>query len=294
VTVLWSSSWVLIRWGLDEDGLTPLTFAALRYGLAAIVLGAWVVLRRSHRLGQYRIDRSFLARLALLGVLMYALTQAAQFVALDEQPAATTSLVLSLTPLFVAVGAAISLAEIPSRWQVAGAGLVAVGAWLFFSGDLGATVVGMSAAIIGLLANGASSLLGRDVNRSRQLPPVVVTAVSMGIGAGVLIVVAAGSEGLPQVSARGWLIVVWLAVVNTALAFTLWNLSLRRLSAVESAGINNTMLIQIALLAWLFLGEAPGLVGLVGIALVSLGVFLTQDLRRRSAAPLVATDVPGR
>ena len=41
----------------------------------------------------------------------------------------------------------------------------------------------------------------------------------------------------------------------TAFAFTLWNLSLQRLSAVESASVNNTMLVQIALLAWLLLGE---------------------------------------
>ena len=34
VTVLWSSSWVLIRWGLEDEGLPPLVFAALRYGPA--------------------------------------------------------------------------------------------------------------------------------------------------------------------------------------------------------------------------------------------------------------------
>lgn len=38
VTFLWSSSWVLIRWGLDDEALKPLTFAALRYGLATVVL----------------------------------------------------------------------------------------------------------------------------------------------------------------------------------------------------------------------------------------------------------------
>lgn len=291
VTVLWSSSWILIRWGLDNEGLTPVTFAALRYGLAAIVLVGWVIFRERDRYQQYHVGRGFIARLVLLGVLMYAIAQAAQFVALDEQPAATTSLVLSLTPLFVAAGAAISLAEVPSRWQVGGAVLVVLGAWLFFAGDLGATVAGMSAALMGLLANVASSLLGRGVNRSGQLPPVVVTAVSMGIGAGVLVFFAIGVEGLPRISTQGWLIVMWLAVVNTAIAFTLWNLSLRQLSAVESAGINNTMLIQIALLAWLFLGEAPGLIGLAGIALVSAGVFLTQDLRRRGAEPAETTDL---
>ena len=38
VTVLWSSSWVLIRVGLDDEDLEPLTFAGLRYLLAALVL----------------------------------------------------------------------------------------------------------------------------------------------------------------------------------------------------------------------------------------------------------------
>ena len=84
------------------------------------------------------------------------------------------------------------------------------------------------------------------------------------------------AEGMPDVSGRAWLIIGWLAVVNTALAFTLWNLALRRLSAIESAGINNTMLLQIAVLAWIFLDEQPGLPELAGILLVSVGVYLTQ------------------
>jgi len=36
VTFLWSTSWVLIKVGLED--LPPLTFAGLRYGLAALVL----------------------------------------------------------------------------------------------------------------------------------------------------------------------------------------------------------------------------------------------------------------
>ena len=90
---------------------------------------------------------------------------------------------------------------------------------------------------------------------------------------------AVGFEGIPAVTMKGWLIILWLAVVNTALAFTLWNLSLQRLSAVESASINNTMLVQIAILAWVFLGEAPGAFGLLGIALVSVGVYIVQSTR---------------
>lgn len=279
VTVLWSSSWVLIRWGLDDEGLTPLMFAALRYGLAAIVLVGFVIVRERHGRNRYRVDRGFVARLALLGVVMYALTQGAMFIALDEQPAATTSLVLSMTPLLVAGLAAAMLAEVPTRWQVAGVITVVVGAALYFAGDLGATTMGMAAALTALGANVVAAVLGRSVNRAGVLPALTITTISMAVGAGVLVFFAVGYEGLPAITGRGWLIILWLAVVNTALAFTLWNLSLQRLSAVESASVNNTMLVQIALLAWFFLGEAPGALGLLGIALVSVGVYVVQSTR---------------
>jgi drug/metabolite transporter (DMT)-like permease len=287
VTVLWSSSWVLIRWGLDGEGLEPITFAALRYGLAAVLVVGWMFFRERPQAQLRRMDRPTILRVVALGVLMYAVTQGALFVALDNQPAATTSLVLSLTPLLVAGLAVISLVEIPTSRQIVGAVLVTIGAWLYFAGDLGATAAGMVAALVGLGANVSASLLGRHVNRQAQLSPVVVTALSMAVGAALLVAVGIAVEGIPTVSIQAWLIIIWLAVVNTAVAFTLWNLSLRRLSAVESAGINNTMLIQIAALAWVFLDETPGTAQLVGILLVSTGVFLTQAIRTnmKAAAP---------
>ncbi len=288
VTVLWSSSWILIRWGLDDEGLEPITFAALRYGLAAIVVAGWMLLRERPSTPLFTgMNRPIMIRILLLGIFMYALTQGAQFVAIDNQPAATTSLVLSMTPLLVAGLAVVPLGEVPTSRQVLGAILVVAGAWLYFSGDLGATTVGMIAAVVGLGANVGASLLGRHVNREGNLSPVVVTALSMSVGAALLVVVGVALEGFPTVSPRAWLIIGWLAVVNTAVAFTLWNLSLKRLSAVESAGINNTMMIQIAVLAWLFLDESLGVGEVLGIVLVSIGVFFTQAIttRPKQAAP---------
>jgi drug/metabolite transporter (DMT)-like permease len=276
VTLLWSSSWILIRWGLDEQALRPITFAALRYGLASLIMIGFVLSRPGRRRQIAELDRSAMARIIVLGIVFYAVTQGAVFVALDSQPAATTNLMLALTPLFVAVLAGRSLRERTSARQLFGTVLVAVGAWMYFTGGLGATVAGMAAAVVALGANVAGSLLGRHVNRPADVSPTVVTAVSMTVGAFILTVVGVAVEGFPTVSATAWLIIAWLSIVNTAFAFTLWNLSLRGLSAVESAGINNTMLIQITILAWIFLDERPGLVGIAGILLVSIGVLLTQ------------------
>jgi len=286
VTFLWRSSWVLVRWGLDGESLRPITFAALRYGLAALVLLGWIVFQRPLRRHVAELERSSVVRVVALGVVFYAVTQGAQFVAIDTQPAATTSVVLSWTPLFVALIGGWSISEASSRRQIAGSIMVAGGAWFYFAGDLGATVAGMVAALVALGANVTSTLLGRDVNRAGNLVPVVVTALSMAVGAALLIAAGLVVEGVPVVSLRAWWIIAWLAIVNTALAFTLWNLSLRRLSALESAAINNTMLIQIAILAWIFLDEALGYVEVIGISLVSAGVLLTQTaLGRRNRRP---------
>ena len=82
-----------------------------------------------------------------------------------------------------------------------------------------------------------------------------------------------------------WLLVAWLAVVNTALAFTLWNHTLRTLTAVESSVINNTMLPQIAILAWVFLDEPLNLRQIIGISLVGVGTLVVQLRRAPRATP---------
>jgi drug/metabolite transporter (DMT)-like permease len=77
---------------------------------------------------------------------------------------------------------------------------------------------------------------------------------------------------------------LWLAIVNTALAFTIWNFTLKTLSAMESSIINGTMLIQIALLAWIFLGENISIKEIIGMSIAAAGAVLVQ-LRIRSSSP---------
>ncbi|MGH8951096.1 MAG: DMT family transporter [Acidimicrobiia bacterium] len=294
VTVLWSSSWILIRWGLDDEGLRPLTFAGMRYLLASLLLIGLVLVTPRTRVMIAGMGRAKWGQLILLGLVFMAVAQGAQFVAIDSQPAATSSLVLSLTPLIVAAASTITLAERPSTRQTMGAVLIVLGAVAYFSGDLGFTVIGLVAALVGLIASSVGSLIGRAANRDRALAPVVVTVVSMSSGAIALMAAGVAVEGWPAISARAWLIIIWLAVVNTAWAFTLWNRSLQLLSATESSAINNTMLIQIGLLAWLFLDETPGPLDILGMLAVSVGVYLAQRPRVDTRAFHEQVPDPGR
>ena len=273
VTFLWSTSWVLIKIALAE--IPPLTFAGLRYTLAALLLlpGLW---RR--RAEMAALTGREWRRLAVLGLVFYTLTQGGQFAALNHLEAVTFSLLLNFSSVLVALFGIVALAEIPSRLQWGGMALFlgGVAAYFYpFSGS-GQPALGLALAGLTVCANAAAAVLGRSANREGRLAPLTVTGISMGVGAACLLGLGLALEGLPRLSPASWGIVLWLAVVNTALAFTLWNRALQTLSAVEASMINNTMLVQIAVLAWLFLGEPLGLRQVAGLALAAAGIFLAQ------------------
>jgi len=279
VTFLWSTSWVLIKFGLAQ--IPALTFAGLRYGLAFLCLLPFLF-REENRQALRSLRRVDWVRLASLGVLYYAVTQGSQFLGLYYLPAITVSLMLNFTSVLVAWLGVIFLSESPSRLQWGGLAFFLAGIAVFFYPISFPAQQWLGIAIIaaGVLANAISALLGRSLNRSRSIPPLVVTAVSMGIGAALLLGSGIAVQGFPSFDLASWVIILWLAVVNTAWAFVLWNRTLITLTAMESSIINSTMLIQIALLAALFLGESITWQKGVGMLLCALGALIVQ-LRSR-------------
>ncbi|TLM99911.1 DMT family transporter, partial [bacterium] len=284
VTLLWSTSWVLVKIGLKAS-LPAITFAGLRYFIAFLCLLPFILLNPAQRKGLRGLSRAAWGQLALLGLLFYTLTQGAQFAALAFLPAATLSLLLNFSPIFIALASGLLKDESPSLIQWGGILLTTAGAVVYF---LPLTLpagqgIGLWIALICVLANSASSLLGRRVNHQSGLSPILVTAISMGIGGLLLLMIGATTQGFGKLDLTQWLIIAWLALVNTAVAFTLWNNTLKTLTAVESSILNGTMLPQIALLAWLFLDEPLSARQILGILLVGIGTLIVQLWRQLPA-----------
>ena len=214
--------------------------------------------------------------------MFYSFTQGAQFVGLSLLHAVSVSLLLNFTPIIVAVMGIFLLSEKPTVLQWSGAFLFIVGILAYFYPvDLsGGETLGVLVMIIGVLANSGSAIMGREINRSRRHDPLTVTVISMGAGSIVLLAAGLIAQGLPSISLTNILLLAWLAVVNTAMAFTLWNLSLRTLTAMESSIINGTMLIQITILAWIFLGETISLKEVAGMLIAAIGALLVQLKRK--------------
>lgn len=281
VVFLWATSWVLVKIGLQE--IPPVTFAGLRYFLAFICLSIFAMFTSSWK-NIRQLSRSSWLRLIILGALFYAVTQGAIFVALAYLPAVTVNLLWSFSSVIVAVMGAVWLAERPSAIQWIGMLLAVMGAVLyFFPVEIPRSqTIGVIVASIGILANSLSSILGRDINRSGAIPPLVVTIISMGAGSLMLLVGGIATEELPAIDLQGWGIILWLALVNTAFAFTLWNHTLRTLSAVGSSIINGTMMIWIPVLAVLFLNETITPKEIIALVVTGLGTLIVQ-LRKRPA-----------
>jgi drug/metabolite transporter (DMT)-like permease len=275
VTFLWSTSFVIIKLGLKE--IPPLTFAGLRYSIAFVCLLPFLFTKKNIAVVQ-NLEKRDWSKLILLGVLFYAFTQGTQFIGLSLLPAVTVSLWLNFTPLIVAVMAIFLIKEFPTQLQWFGVVLFIIGILTYFypvslSEDQS---LGLIVMTIGVFANSSSAVLGRSVNRKGNINPLVVTVVSMGIGSAILLVTGIIVQGFPPISSENILYLLWLAIINTALAFTIWNHTLRTLTAMESSIINGTMLIQIAVLAWIFLGETISVKEISGMLIAALGAVLVQ------------------
>jgi drug/metabolite transporter (DMT)-like permease len=279
VTFLWSSSFIIIKWGLVE--IPPITFAGLRYIIAFICFIPFV-LKKKYIVEIKQLQSSQWKKLILLGIVFYTFTQGTQFLGLSLLPSVTVSLMLNFTPILVAILGIFFLSEKPSFLQWFGASLFIVGIVTYFFpiSVIASQALGLLVMAIGVIANSISAILGRDINRSKNISPLVVTFISMGVGAIILLSIGLILDGFPVISLKTWLFILWLAVINTAFAFTLWNLTLRSLSAMESSIINGTMLIQIAILAWIFLGETISIQEGIGMMIAAIGAVFVQIKRK--------------
>jgi drug/metabolite transporter (DMT)-like permease len=280
VTFLWSTSFIIIKWGLVE--IPPITFAGLRYLLAFICFLPYA-LSRKYISEIKKLKSTQWKKLILLGIVFYTFTQGAQFLGLSLLPSVTVSLMLNFTPLVVAVMGMFFLSEKPTILQWTGSCIFIIGILIYFFpvSFIDNQVTGLIIMFIGVLANSASAVIGRDINKNKDISPLVVTFISMGTGAIILFIVGVSIDGFPEISLMTFIFLIWLAVINTAFAFTLWNLTLRTLTAMESSIINGTMLIQIAVLAWYFLDENISFQEGIGMIIAAIGAVLVQIKRNK-------------
>ena len=118
-----------------------------------------------------------------------------------------------------------------------------------------------------------------------RYPATVATAASFAAGLIFLSPFLVGElllVGAPELSRRGWLILLYLGDGASALTLFLWNFALMYVEATAAA-IYINLIPVIGLLFALALGESVSTVQLMGGTLAIAGVLLSESARRRNA-----------
>lgn len=278
VTFLWSTSYVLVKIGLQD--LPPLTFAGYRYMIASLVLLTVLLVRQPR--GRFTKQKD-LPKLLLLGISGYTVAQGLQFVGLHFLPAVTVSFLLNFTPVLVLLFSIVLRRLFPTSLQLVGMILSLCGAYVFFLGPTSGTeFFGVPITLLSGAGWAIYLISTHKVMREERHDPFPFTAFSMFFGAVPLLILAFLIDGFLRISLQEWAIILWLSLVNTALAFILWNRVLKKIRAFELSVLQNTMLIQIALLASIFLGEELTTIKIVSLIMVFTGVLLVQIVKPKS------------
>ncbi len=274
VTFLWSTSFILIKIGLRE--INPLAFATYRYTIASVVL--LLPLLYLYRTHEVNLSLRRVSVFLLLGFTGYFIAQGFQFLGLYYLSAINVTFILNLTPIFVLVFSVLFLKEIPSFIQLMGIVLTLCGVLVFFHGSnlVFEGIIGVVITFISSIGWATYMVISRYYLRGNSENVVVLTSCSMAMGSLMLLGTTVLTRNTAVVSLSGWTIILWLSIVNTSLAFVLWNHAIKTIRAYEQSILQNTMLIQITLLAFVFLNEILILPKILGITIVFTGVLMVQ------------------
>jgi drug/metabolite transporter (DMT)-like permease len=278
VVLLWSASPPLVK--LAMANLSPLQLAGVRYFGASLVLLP-LLLWKSRRIVRSLSLGSWM-RLILMGILAYPIGNGLLFWGLETLPATTSSFLLSAIPIYTLVAGFFWLKERPNRWQGVGFVLALIGGVIFFGMRIESRdALAVVASLLGGISLSMFGLMARDFVRKGEVDSTVLTMVPMFVGGGLLMLIAPVHviPPLPEVG-----IVAWLAVVNSAVAYMLWNHALKRLQAFEISIVGNLMPLGTAIIAPMMLGESvPGRAWL-GMTVALAGVMLVGIAGSRPAA----------
>ena len=262
----------------------PLTVAAYRMGIAAIVIGAASLFVRSQFSTVRRSDLTLLAASGLCLAAHFALW----ITSLSHTSVASSVLLVTTTPIFVAVAGHFYLSD-RLGWlttaavivSIAGGVIIAAGDWV--EGDR--RLYGDALALAGAVAVAGYLLVGRRVRSS--IPTLPYIAVVYAVAAAVLIIGALGSgsqmTGLPMES-YFWMAMA--ALVPQVIGHSLMNWALGYWPAVNITLAVRAEPVLAALVAIPVLGEIPAWTVIPGGALLMLGMYLAihSEARQRPRA----------
>ena len=278
----WGTSGVGVRAAFDE-GVPPLAMVALRAIIAAVTIFAFL------QFGRGAVPRGREEWRMGLFMSLFNLTLPFILMTLGYQYASAgfMGLLAALIPLATAVFAHFLLPDDPLySGKVIGLVVALAGvAFLTLTGDSGLEeggrpLLALALGVSAVICIGVANIYAKK--RSASYDPVEVTGMQFAIGAAILIPLAAAVEGWPsEITAVGWLLLLYLGLVGSVLPFLVYYWVLKHVS-VTRAQIIAYLVPLVALTSGVIVLDEKLEIGIaVGGGLILLGVIITGAAERR-------------
>lgn len=266
VSAIWGTTFALLRDSLRL--IHPAELMAIRFSLAAVLLLA--IFPKTARL----LRGPALGAGIWLGLWLTA-GYFTQVMGLMTITAARSAFITSTYILFTPFLAIPLARAYPGAGDLIGIALGFTGI-LLFSADVGFSLRAGDLWTLGCaLAFGIQIVITNIVAKKHD--PIALSVIQMAVAAlaGWTVVVARGGWGTPLESVP-WGVLIYLAVVATALVIALQTWALARTTPVKAAVLFSTEPIFAAIFAVAFFGEGMTTQEVVGGAIILLGVFVTE------------------
>jgi drug/metabolite transporter (DMT)-like permease len=294
--VVWSTTFAGLRASLQYFSPGHLVF--LRWGTAAVVLVAYGIVTGMRAPALRDIPAVMLA-----GALGFGVYQVALAYGQTGLTAGTGGLLINLAPAFTTVLAA-SLKLETATWRLWAGLAVSMGGVALLGVARGG--FGGSPGHAALVVLAAASFAGYVVVSRpllRRYSPLEVTTYAIVAGSLPFLVWAPGALAvLPTVPAAGFVTLLYMALLPAALAYVTWS---RAISVLPpSVAARGLYLVPVAGLgvAWVWLGEVPSVLAVLGGLVVIAGVLVASSRPKgstigpapagRAAASVPAARVP--
>ncbi|HEY5540407.1 MAG TPA: DMT family transporter [Coriobacteriia bacterium] len=288
--LLWASAFAGIRAGMrltpaglpGPDGYGPGEVALLRFGTASIVLAVFALLTRMRP-----PSRRDLLGIAIAGVVGISIYHVSLNFGEQTVSSGAAALLISAGPVFVALLSMVFLGERLTATGWFGIGVAFAGAALISvsgSGGLHFTV-GALFVLLSALATAAYFILSKRL--LRHYTPLEFTCYAIWAGTVPMLVFAPGFVRQVQHAApSATLAVVYLGIFPAAVAYVLSNYALARMPASLMTTFLYLSPVLAAFIAWVWLGEVPAVLTVIGGAVAIVGVIIVQTRgQAREKAP---------
>jgi drug/metabolite transporter (DMT)-like permease len=273
--VFWASSYASIRVGLEEYG--PGQVALFRLGAASVVLAVYAALTRMRM-----PDLRDLPAIAGLGFLAFAFYHAALNYGELTVASGPAGVLIATAPVITALLAVLFLGESLRALGWAGMGLSFVGAAVIsldegrgFSFDGGAVSILLAALCVSVYF-----VLQKPFLRKYGALAFTTYAIWAGTVFSLVflpgLLAQAGEASVPTT-----LTLVYLGVFPTAVGYVTYAYAFSRMPASRAASFLYVIPVMAYVIAWLWLGEVPTLLSVVGGVLTLAGVALVNVRGRR-------------